>query len=385
MKIKKSFFWLLVFFILINIISLIIIKVKTGENIFNSTKYLEKKNTYFIGEQVRKYMHPFIGQIDLNNKMDEENNITDEFLFYDIFETLSSNTNEELKILVLGGSVALNLSKNSDENNGKNILARNLSEVFPNKKLTIYNASLKAAKQPQQLFKLYYLYLLNYRFDIVINFDGPLELAHPIVKNLPLKEELIYPRRYSQEIAGMSKNFACIKNSNNLVKKNSFVPIIELYSLYKIKSCIDSLNVKNTPSFWKEKTKYVQRSEEENINRSLKIWQNSSLQMYNFSKLNNFFYLHVIIPNQYLKDSKILSDEEKEQFFGYEYQFVIEKYYEKFNFDNLKIKNSLDLKYVFKNIEKTTYRDKCCRYNDFGVEIISKKIAKYLKSNFINQ
>ena len=41
------------------------------------------------------------------------------------------------------------------------------------------------------------------KFDIVINYDGPLELVHPYLKNVPIKDELIYPRRYSDEIAGM--------------------------------------------------------------------------------------------------------------------------------------------------------------------------------------
>ena len=87
--------------------------------------------------------------------------------------------------------------------------------------------------------------------------------------------------------------------------------------------------------------------------------------------------MHVISPNQHLDKSKILTEEEKKYFSENEYKPIISKYYEKFiNFDQFKLNNHLDLRYVFKDIDKTVYRDSCCRFNNLGLEIISEKNCK---------
>ena len=48
-------------------------------------------------------------------------------------------------------------------------------------------------------------------FDIVINFDGPLEIAHPYLKNYPIGDELIYPRRYSDDLAILTRDITCVE------------------------------------------------------------------------------------------------------------------------------------------------------------------------------
>ena len=80
---------------------------------------------------------------------------------------------------------------------------------------------------------LYYLYLLGMNFDIVINFDGPLEIVHPYLKNFPINDEAIYPRRYSDELAVLTRDISCVKTNNEEVNKNSYVPLIELFSYLK--------------------------------------------------------------------------------------------------------------------------------------------------------
>ena len=47
-----------------------------------------------------------------------------------------------------------------------------------------------------------------------------------------------------------------------------------------------------------------------------------------------------------------------------------------------KLKNSLDLKYIFKNETKTVYRDRCCRFNDYGLNAIASEISKYIGQNY---
>ena len=89
------------------------------------------------------------------------------------------------------------------------------------------------------------------------------------------------------------------------------------------------------------------------------------------------------MPSQYVEDSKKFSSKESDEFIGYEYGPIISKYYSKMiNFNNLNLKNSLDLKYIFKNETKTVYRDRCCRFNDYGLNAIASEISKYIGQNY---
>ena len=235
-----------------------------------------------------------------------------------------------------------------------------------------------------QLFKLYYLSLLGMDFDIVINFDGPQEMAQPYVKNVPIKDELIYPRRFSDDIAYMTRDFSCISKNNKESLKNSFIPVVEFFSYLVIRNCHRDISLfDGYPAFWKSIISTNSKNEEEIAKKSYEIWKNSSLEIENFSKLKNFFYLHVIMPSQYVEDSKKFSSKESDEFIGYEYGPIISKYYSKMiNFNNLNLKNSLDLKYIFKNETKTVYRDRCCRFNDYGLNAIASEISKYIGQNY---
>ena len=111
MKFRKIFSFLAVFFILLNLIAYFIIYFKTETNVYGKN-YLEKKKSFFISSSVLSYVHPYFGSIDLNNKNYDKNSISNEKLFYNIFESTNSSYNETLKILMLGSSQAINFSNN---------------------------------------------------------------------------------------------------------------------------------------------------------------------------------------------------------------------------------------------------------------------------------
>lgn len=393
MNLKKIPQYFLILFIILNILSYLIIYYKTGTNVY-SKGYLEKKKSFFIADPVTNYVHPFFGFIDLNNVVYENNLISDEKLFYSIFESPNKKYNGTIKILLIGGSVAINFTDNSKNSYGFNqdinnfdsrdLLARKISSYFPDKKIIFYNAAIKSGKQPQQLFKLYYLSLIGMQFDIVINFDGFQEMAQPFVKNVPIKDELIYPRRYSDEVAGQAQDISCIKITNKESQFNTYVPVLEIFSYYKIRNCFRELRRSDGINLnWKKFFPVKEKNLEDSAKISYEIWKKSSIEIENFSKFKKFFYLHVIAPSQHLKDSKNFSEEEKKEFLDYEYGPIISEYYKKLiNFDNFKLKHSLNLQYVFKNENSTVYRDACCRYNNYGMNIISEKIAKYLSDNY---
>ena len=150
MKFKKIFSFLAVFFILLNLTAYFIIYLKTETNVYGKN-YLGKKKSFFISDSELSYVHPYFGSIDLNNQNYEKNLISNEKLFYSIFESTNSSHNGTLKILMLGSSQAINFSNNKKNaydlkniitnSESENILAKKISSYFPDKKIIFYNAS----------------------------------------------------------------------------------------------------------------------------------------------------------------------------------------------------------------------------------------------------
>lgn len=382
MKTTKILFYLLILFILINFLSIFIIKIKIGVNVFDFQNYSKKKSSFYYTYN-QDYMHPFLGQIDANNKKTALNNLSDEPLFFDIFNPENEQKKDAFKILILGSTQSLLF--NEDTNNQifkENILAKKLIKKFPDKKIVIYNGAVKSSKQPQQLFKLYYLNLIGMSFDIVIQIDGVQGVVHPLVKNYKNKDEGIYPRRYSDRIALMASDWSCLENSNSHSKKVTFIPAYEIYSLYKIRSCFKTISKKNNMR-WMNTESIGKRNYDELSKRAIRIWQKSSSQMEDFSKQKKFFYLQVMLPNKFF-GNKDFSSEEKKYLEKHEYSEVIKKFYGLKNFKNINVKHSLDLRSVFKNINQTVYTRDCCDYNNYGMTIISDKIIEYLNINFID-
>ena len=133
MKFKKKKIYLIIFIVVINVISLVLIQFKFKENVYGKS-YLSKKQAFTTPYVTTSYAHPFIGEIDTNNLSFDRNNITNEKLFFNI-NSNEIHAEKKTKILVLGGTVAKHLSNNSeDEVSKNNILLNSLSKKFPEKK-----------------------------------------------------------------------------------------------------------------------------------------------------------------------------------------------------------------------------------------------------------
>ena len=60
-------------------------------------------------------------------------------------------------------------------------------------------------ERAQQLFKLYYLNLVDHKFDVIINLDGFNEIALTLSEN-DTNDHLIYSRNYSRLISTFNSN-----------------------------------------------------------------------------------------------------------------------------------------------------------------------------------
>ncbi len=394
---KKIFFPLtiIIVFLILNILSFMLIYLETEQNIYNKDKYLKFKSLFLKRDKKSIYPHPYFG-------FSYKEYLPSDMYFANSEPLFSKKPNftdkDSIKILILGGSVAEDLSDNdeSEDNfvkknvffDSKDIFEKVLNNKFKVKRFKVYNASIGGGKQPQQLFKLYYLYFLGEKFDIVINLDGFNEIALSLSENIPLKNYLSYPRNYSRIIETFSTDFKCIKKSNENILSYNILPIVELYKLYNIRKC--HFNISGKPKVHESKfssvTNFSEQDEDKNINDILRIWATSSEQIEAFSKLMKFDYIHILQPSHYVKNSKKLSKKEKNDFLAYKkYGDPISKYYHLLSLNDVKIKNKLDLRFIFKNNEKTLYRDYCCHLNNHGMFIISNYIANNFEQIFINK
>lgn len=383
-------FIIILIFLFINVLSFITIKLVTKKNIYTN-EYVEFKKRFRKSEFKTLYPHPFFG-FGTRQDYNSNNFINSEPLFINEINNFEKNNNK-IKILILGGSVATHLSFNNANDEVEfmdkkisniNIFQDTLNNFYSTEKFEVYNAAIGGGKQPQQLFKLYYLDFADYKFDIIINLDGFNELALPLSENYLINDHLIYPRNFSRLISTFNTNFDCVKDLNKKIKKESLLPIIEFYNLYFIRKChfkLEGQN-KNSGTRFSEITNYIKDDYDVAFEKAKYIWKISSQKIENFSDTKGILYFHIIQPNLYLKKSKILTKKEKQLLTYPKYGDVISKFYDTFNTDDLTVKNTLDLKYLFKENKSELYRDYCCHLNNLGMHLISLEIIKKFNQEF---
>ena len=104
---------------------------------------------------------------------------------------------------------------------------------------------------------------------------------------------------------------------------------------------------------------------------------------------NGFKYFHFLQPNQYYKESKIFTDEEKTIAITqgeHPWRTSVELAYDLLikEGDNLKEGgvNFTNLIMMFKNERRTVYIDNCCHFNRYGYDQIAIKIAAIIADNY---
>tara|TARA_A100001037_G_scaffold306535_1_gene352440 strand:- start:3617 stop:4801 length:1185 start_codon:yes stop_codon:yes gene_type:complete len=378
------------FFIFINLLAFAYIYSQTKINMY-SNEFTSFKKRFSKNETKEIFPHPFFGYNNTNNKIIENDLKNREPLFNHVPENIKSS---DIKILILGGSVATHLSHNHSEDTFKvddinydkfDIFQKALNQKFKTDRFKVINAAIPGGKQPQQLFKFNYLLLNGYTFDIVLNLDGINELALSIAENIPIKNNIIYPRQFSRQIKAFNTNISCTINSNKSIHDKSIFPIKELYNLFIIYSChkkIYGIENQIDEDFY-NLSKFKDEGFNVKLAKVVNLWKRSSNMISDLSKNYNFKYIHVLQPNQYFKDSKLLTKKEKEISNFTKYSNPISKYYEKFNIDEVQAKYKFDSRYIFKSNNENLYRDYCCHLNNRGMYLLSHNIIEKFEEVFI--
>jgi len=357
-------------------------------------------------------IHPYLGFVRnhmLPRQVFNNRVITVPVNEYGFFGNLPGKHESDGKvtIAITGGSVALELFLYAGD-----ILKRELrnSLKFASKDIEMICLALGGMKQPQQLMVLNYFLALGHHFDIIVNCDGFNEVALPFAQNIPYNIFPYYPRAWGIYAAkSMNIQVAILYGKLSESKKRqekwrgvmSKPPFRQSHLSLLLWHLISSHEENKQNAFDQQIRELVRlkkhrhpqetgpsytfNTNEELFSDLAEMWKESSFQMWKICTAYGIGYYHFLQPNQYVKNSKTLSDWERKHVYAGPNN-LSRKSVEQAYPDLMAAGKDLaeqrvpffDLTNIFKNNSETVYRDNSCHYNQLGNELLAKRIANVL-------
>jgi hypothetical protein len=363
----------------INLGSYLILYYVHGLNIFSGTEYADFNKKFVKQFDRATFPHPYLGLISFSDEV-YRSELSNEPLFSRVYKSSAPN---EVRVLLLGGSVAAGLS---------DLLVMKMNAHFNTDRFSLYSAAQPGYKQPQQYLKLVYLDLLGFRPDIVINYDGFNEIAIPVSENRSLHDPAIFPRSNSRHLVSLL-NRSCVALNNRLLNWHSRIPVVALVTLIFAQRCDYEVNTAGpAPAVWPSKYDWpwwtymfdTAADDDDYAIRSAAIWRESSNGIYQFTKMHSVDYIEVIQPDQHFPNSKIWSQEEQRvnDLPVNPYADAIRKYYKLLSRDGLMATYFRDQRYLFRDNSETLYIDFCCHLNQRGNELVVGDILNNFQDLF---
>ena len=344
-------------------------------------------------------IHPYMGfAIQAPNRTDSDFGFTKAMPS----EAFRKNS-EQLSVLIVGGSVAMQLSNSPS---GQSVLEKSLREKFSelniDKKVLFFSAALPGFKQPQQLLSHAYLASLGAHFDLVINVDGFNEMTLAMLEGKPKGLHLAYPRGWDSLVGGQVTAVKLRSIGRLLRVRDQQESTLELalsfprsavFGLYFANRVIDNESNatllvaaiehsknKNSLTFEAGGPTFNHDTSQNAYDYLANLWLNSSKQLALAVEANGGQYIQVFQPNQYLEGSKPLSELEKNKFylpdeaFGKIYGEALPSF--KTVIKELQLNSwFVDSSMIYQNELATVYSDICCHFNDYGLELLADFIA----------
>jgi hypothetical protein len=304
---------------------------------------------------------------------------------------LEQRTDSEFIIGILGGSVAGSFAEYSIRNQKDFESLREAIPALRQKKLRIVNLANGGFKQPQQFFVA--AYFVD-KLDLIINVDG-LNDAQPghLLPVYPL-EFPNFPQFYGRANQS-SWSVGLGRTARWLYKKINHAPLaipglshssfyfLWWYNfhdhLYRIVKWSEAAYYTN--EFLSHQSEDLRKTDpKEFINKRIAIWKRYTVLEDDLVRKRSgkpvFFYLQ---PNQYLKDSKPFSEQEK--------QIALDpSLAETYHGMMVSLKSAAgelrssgipisDLTAIFSRTNETVYKDACCHVNDLGNQMMAEAIV----------
>lgn len=348
-------------------------------------------------------LHPYLGYITNPQTL----NYAKDGFWHKTKTVTAPKYSVSYKIGITGGSVSQRFCKGYGAQKLINTLQKT---VLLGLDISLYCIGEEGWKQPQQLMGLNYSLLNNNNFDLVINIDGfnEIQKSH---ENANLGVSVLYPTlwnllSYSEYdesslrlILEAKENvrfrYKWIKyfSSEWAQKSNTLELIGKIGYNYMLKKHYE-LNVRLSETVGYATTPVENLTYDEKMFKMIALWNKSSVMMQDLAKRHHFSYVHIIQPNQFVKNSKPFSKEELAGPANNRHASkLISKWYPLLLIEAKKVKekgiNILDATMVFENVEKTLYVDACCHFNSLGNIILSdfilETIAEEIEQKFLKQ
>lgn len=424
-KLKKifiGFFYILIFtFGLLELASFFMFQTLTEEKFSYRTSEVErllqidnlKKNldtTQFQKNGLYQF-HPYVGYINRPGAHPWPKSKT---TFNDYGMASISKRNypykkkpDEFVVAVLGGSVAEIFA-----NTGEKYINHYMKSLYGiNKNIILINLATGGYKQPQQLFHLQYALLSGFEFDAVLNIDGFNDLVlasvnldqgvHPVFPSaghIGLMSKMQMDNGLDRQSVKFLSNYYKLLDTQlallSFIQKSPFKYSVFLNLTGELMGKKHRAEINNLKYNWTiEASQTIAKeyrgpryiSTKVNLDTTSDIWQHASEMTFAICKANDLDYIHILQPNQYVKDSKPMSEEEKEIAINPDsdwgkkveqgYSYLISKG------DNLKKKgiSFYDFSMIFQNDKRVLYEDDCCHFNKKGNKVFAEHLAKIMQ------
>jgi hypothetical protein len=368
-------------------------------NLYNFLKYSNYKNSdEFALWWDQEIIHPYLGFL-IDFKDDKKNNET--YGFTTTVNPVIKREPGKLNVVVLGGSVAGSMGPIFRD------AFHRVCRVPPN----IVTLGVAGYKQPQQLLALTYFLSLGAEYDLIINLDGYNDIVLPVTDNYSVGVNPFFPRNWNLRISrqpskkilkviGEVRYLRDLKEENLEALTSSFFRGSAVFGLIKVQQFrLLNRNIDRTiDKLLKLQQEEVKKFEETGPFFAYKdiqqlyddagaVWERSSVLLDQLARENSMEYYHFLQPNQYVKGSKVLTEEEKRTAYservktsqsaliGYP---ILIKQGRKLLERNIKF---FDATMVFAKEKKTVYIDSCCHYNQRGKELLAAYIMDKIVQN----
>jgi hypothetical protein len=327
--------------------------------------------------------------------------------------TWAESDDDAFVIGVFGGSVADNAARAANES-FPGLIAESLS--IPEDELVVKNFAVGGYKQPQQVIALVQAIMLGMNFDVVLNIDGFNEIAlggvdcrgghHPIFPsrqhhwvglallrgNLSIESteaglQIVRMKERARRIAMIAQG--------RVLGASAFVEALSgaLALHYQREAARREEAFQRRLAESRKTQKLIPSRSDPRLTSKegcreliVEMWSRSSVMMSNLARQIGARYVHVLQPNQYVRDSKQLSDEELESAFlpshhwaknaaaGYPH---LQREGRNLVAQGIEFH---DLTGIFRETRETIYTGICCHMNLKGRRTLLMEIARIVSS-----
>jgi hypothetical protein len=340
--------------------------------------YTNDRNLTLVAWDSKYTVHPYFGY---------ENTAIREFEW-----SRDKFTADDFVVGILGGSVAEQIGGYLVKYPAHFERLRAVIPSVSTKKIRIVNLAMGGVKQPQQFFMASYF---SNNLDMVINIDGFNETGiDHLLPVYPLDFPFLSLKFYERTTTGLA--YAALGRSatsaykwiNELPVRFSFLSRSSLYfgSWYGVRELLYRSIIWLNGQYYESAVAAYQSDDIREITPTmimkerLDIWKRFTTMQYDLltarEEKPTFFFIQ---PNQYLRGSKILSDEEleiaiDEQFadLRHEQMTFVRAGYSDLRKSGIPI---FDMTKVFLGYTDTVYKDNCCHLNGQGIYILTQAIV----------